>query len=357
MDRMGWGQEDLARILDRPLATVNRIIKGKKEVTAETAVALAKAFGTSPDYWMAKEAAFKLSQVGGQDDSVETRAKVYSKAPIKEMIRRRWIVDPKSPDKAEEVICKFLNIGSLDEPPRLLANARSSIPGEGFTSEQAVWCYRACQIAKLARVAPFKRSRIPELKTHLRGLCSLAKNVQHVPKLLEEYGIRLVILQHLTGTKIDGAAFWLDESSPVIAMSLRYDRVNYFWHTLAHEISHIDHRDAAVDFNSFESAPDNESDVEKRANDEASTTFIDEPELKSFIKRTAPQYTKKKIIQFANRIGVHPSVVVGQLQFRGELDWSQGAQLQSKCREFLTAVALTDGWGQYMPPFTTSQSS
>jgi HTH-type transcriptional regulator / antitoxin HigA len=342
----------LATIMARPLPTINKIIQGKKAITPETAIGLAKAFDTTPDYWLAKEMAFQLSQADtSETDGVERRSKLYAKAPVKEMVKRRWIVPQENLEETEKLVCKFLNIANLDETPPLLANARSSTQGVGFTHDQAVWCYRAYHLAKLIKASPYKKSKVPELKAHLKALSNFAANVGNVPKLMGEYGIRLVIVQHLPGTKIDGAAFWLDENSPVIALSLRFDRVNYFWHTLGHELSHIAHSDADIDSDSFESVRDEESPIERRANEEASATFIEQAELKSFIRRTAPHYTTRKVIQFANRIGVHPSIVLGNLQFAGELDWSQGAPLQTKFREHLIDVALTDGWGKTLPPF------
>ena len=32
---------------------------------------------------------------------------------------------------------------------------------------------------------------------------------------------------------MDGAAFWLDGRAPVIALSLRYDRIDWFWFVLS----------------------------------------------------------------------------------------------------------------------------
>lgn len=353
LTRRGLGQEDLANIMGRPLPTLNKIIKGTKAITPETAVGLARAFGTTPDYWMAKEAAYQLSQMplDNADGEVERRSKLYTLAPVKEMIKRKWIEPQSSLEGTEATICKFLSIQNLDQTPPLLANARSSINGDGLTHDQAVWCYRAYHLAKLIKVAPYKKSRITELRAHLRALSNFAANVSNVPKLMGEYGIRFLVVQHLAGTKIDGAAFWLDANSPVIVLSLRFDRVNNFWHTLGHEVSHIDHADADIDSDSFESVRDADSPVERRANTEAAQTFIEPEELTSFIRRTAPHYTTRKMIQFANRLGVHPSIVLGHLQFRGELDWTQGGLLQTKFRDHLTEVALTDGWGKFLPPF------
>lgn len=43
---------------------------------------------------------------------------------------------------------------------------------------------------------------------------------------------------HLSKTYVDGVVIKTD-NGPVIGMSLRYDRVDNFWFTLIHELSHI----------------------------------------------------------------------------------------------------------------------
>lgn len=48
LEARGWTQTDLAEILGRPLQMVNQVVKGKKQVTPQTAVELSQAFGTSP---------------------------------------------------------------------------------------------------------------------------------------------------------------------------------------------------------------------------------------------------------------------------------------------------------------------
>ena len=48
----GMTQERLAEKMRVTVQTVNRIVKGKQEVTANTAWALALAFDTTPQFWM-----------------------------------------------------------------------------------------------------------------------------------------------------------------------------------------------------------------------------------------------------------------------------------------------------------------
>ena len=74
IEARGWTQGDLAKILDRPLQTVNTIINGKKAVTPETAVELAAAFGTSPEFWLNLEAAYALSRTPPPNPAIAKRS-------------------------------------------------------------------------------------------------------------------------------------------------------------------------------------------------------------------------------------------------------------------------------------------
>ena len=65
--------------------------------------------------------------------------------------------------------------------------------------------------------------------------------VRRVPRLLGQAGVRFVVAECLPGSKIDGVCFWLNDRSPVIGMSLRFDRVDNFWFVLRHEIAHVRH--------------------------------------------------------------------------------------------------------------------
>ena len=56
----GWTQRALARKMGRPIQAVNEIIKGRRQITAETALALADVFGTSAEMWLGLESRYRL---------------------------------------------------------------------------------------------------------------------------------------------------------------------------------------------------------------------------------------------------------------------------------------------------------
>src|SRR5215510_12360825 len=102
-----WTQADLAEILGRPPRLVSEIINGKRAISPETAKGLGDAFGTAAQFWMNLESAYQLAQVKDQNDVVARRARLYSKAPVKEMLKRRWIEPSTSIDVLEKQIVDF----------------------------------------------------------------------------------------------------------------------------------------------------------------------------------------------------------------------------------------------------------
>jgi HTH-type transcriptional regulator/antitoxin HigA len=215
------------------------------------------------------------------------------------------------------------------------------------TPIQWAWLYRASQLAKAIALGPYSEQRLRGALSKLREILIAPEEIRQVPQILAEAGVRFVVVEFLPGAKIDGAAFWHGET-PVIALSLRYDRVNNFWFVLRHEIEHILNRDGlVVDVELPEALRRKDAlpPEEIRANSAASKFLVSEDELNSFIKRVRPLYSEQRILLFAKRIAVHPGLVVGQLQFRDEVPYTHFHKHLVKVREIITQTALTDGWG------------
>jgi antitoxin HigA-1 len=62
LEPMGLTQAQLARALAIPLNRVNELVRGKRGVTAETALLLAAYFKNSPEFWMNLQTAHDLTR-------------------------------------------------------------------------------------------------------------------------------------------------------------------------------------------------------------------------------------------------------------------------------------------------------
>jgi HTH-type transcriptional regulator/antitoxin HigA len=141
---------------------------------------------------------------------------------------------------------------------------------------------------------------------------------------------------------------------------MRYDRLDYFWFTVMHELGHVQNRDGLtialapdVDLVGEKAAMTNiKTEIEQAADKFASEHMIAESEMDNFIVRVKPLFSKVKIQGFALRQGVHPAIVIGQLQHKGAIHWSHSREFLVKVRDIITTSALTDGWGQTLPSIT-----
>ncbi len=352
LEARGWTQGDLAQIMGRPLRLVNELVAGKKQITPDTARGLAKAFGDDDAlYWMNLDSAYRLSQTKPADESVGRRAKLYSLFPVRELMKRNWIESSDNLDVTEHRVCRFFRISNIDEKPAF-AHAAKAAQYDERTSLQYAWLFRAKELADGVHSAPYSEKKLRLAVAQLKTLLVAPEEIRQVPQILADAGVRFVIVEFIPGAKIDGAAFWLDDDVPVIALSLRFDRISNFWFVLRHEIEHVLRRDGArIDVELTESIQRKEvlPIEETRANDAAANFVVPADELESFILRVRPLYSEKRIMLFAKRIGVHPGLVVGRLQFREEVPYTHFHKYLVKIREIVTQTALTDGWGTVPP--------
>ncbi|MCC8473769.1 MULTISPECIES: HigA family addiction module antitoxin [Xanthomonas] len=62
LEPMGISQNALARATDVPPRRINEIVLGKRGITADTAVRLAAALGTTERFWLSLQADYELEQ-------------------------------------------------------------------------------------------------------------------------------------------------------------------------------------------------------------------------------------------------------------------------------------------------------
>lgn len=353
LEERGWTQADLAEIMGRPERLITEIVTGKRRITPETARGLAAAFGTSAEFWLNLEQAYQLWRTPDNGhEVVALRAKLYSYAPIMDMIRRGWIEQTESVDVLQGQVLRFFKVSSLDEKPQPLQYAarQSTSYADDASPAQLAWLFRAKQLAQCVHAAKFAPSNVKYALDRLKFLLMAPSELHQVPRILSDAGVRFVIVQPLPGTKIDGACIWLDDTTPVIAMSVRFDRIDNFWFTLLHELGHCAKGDVSIDNDMDAARCDSQRPLQEREADEfAVKNLVNQDALLDFISRKRPLYSAVSIQGFAYTQKVHPGIVVGQLHYRGEVKYENFRKMLEPVRKAVTASALTDGWGSIVP--------
>lgn len=335
LEARSWSVTDFAQIIGRPVQVVSEILNNRKEITAETATEIAAALGTSPEVWLNLQNAYRLHQVRDRPrlTDVQRRAKLRALIPLAEAQKRGWIPASKDLDVVEGAVCAFLRISHLEEQPRwAIAARRSNNDDETITPSQRAWVAQAALLAMQVKVRRFDRAGLEALAQELPQRLARPEHLEDIRTWLADVGVALVVVEHLQGSKIDGAAFRLDNRTPVIALSLRGNRFDSVVFTLVHEIAHIllghaDNKKLVIDEDSASEHP--VDDVEVEANRHARSWLFPAP------VRITPPVSQAKVLQVSEALGVHPSLVVGRLQWDGRLAWSSLRQLVPKAKDFL----------------------
>ncbi|CCQ58602.1 MULTISPECIES: HigA family addiction module antitoxin [Crocosphaera] len=335
LEARGWTQKDLANIMNRPPQVINEIIKGTKQITPETAIELSKAFGTSAKFWQNLEANYQLFLAKKQesDSDIQRRSRLYTIAPVTELIKCQWIKPTDSLDKLEQEICDFLGIKNTLQEPVLGANFRHNHQLNPEYTSLIAWKRRVEFLAKQYQVADFNLEQFKLEITRILSCAEEEEMITRIPKILEELGVYFIIVPHLNKTYLDGATFPINDN-PVIALTLRYNRIDSFWFTLMHEIGHIVAEHEGIYLDNLTDLEDNKEEVE--ANTLAKNWLITPDTFSNFVQENQPKFSGKVISDFAKTQKRHPGIILGRLQYEKLVDYKNLRKYLVKVSPYLS---------------------
>ena len=95
LKEIGISAAELARKLEVPANRVSQIIAGKRAISADTALRLARYFGTTPDFWMNLQTAYELDlarqKIGAEIRRIPTRNYATAAGGATAVRRRRAV--------------------------------------------------------------------------------------------------------------------------------------------------------------------------------------------------------------------------------------------------------------------------
>jgi HTH-type transcriptional regulator/antitoxin HigA len=355
----GWTQSDLATIMGRPLQAVNEIINAKKRVTEETAKQLEAALGIDADFWLRTEALYRLHHTDPESARarIARRAALRQRVPLRHLLTRGWIEPTDDEDELETRVKHFLGIKSLEERPAFAMAAKQTVYGEPLTTTQEAWLVRAKHLAKTVAAAPYSAEKLEGVIEQFTSLLRSPDDVHHVPRMLAGAGVKFVVVEQLPSLKTDALCFWIEQTEPVIAMSLVHDRIDNFWFGVRHECEHVlngDGKDEPIVDNDFDK-PNDSSEQERVANAAAAEFCVPQHLMDDFMNRKGPLYSDADIRGFAHANGRHAGLVAGQLRRRLGA-WNKYTNHLARVRHIVVESATVDGFG-HMPTLGGSSKS
>ncbi|MCU0288851.1 MAG: ImmA/IrrE family metallo-endopeptidase [Acidobacteria bacterium] len=246
----------------------------------------------------------------------------WKKFPLNEMAKRHWFPgfsgsQKEAREKAEELLKEFFKSADPSVLQPALFRKTLRIGSTMDIHALMAWCVRVLNVALDNPINSYYKSGTITLK-FLRELVKLSymeKGPLLAVEFLKKNGIRVIVEPHLPKTHLDGAAMQLPGGIPVVALTLRHDRIDNFWFCLCHELSHIALHFEKNGYNCFLDDLDSQgNDLEEEADTMARDVLIPPEAWENSPARL--QHFPEQVLQLAEQLQIHPAIVAGRIRWQ-----------------------------------------
>lgn len=314
MEQAGLSPRDLAPLMGGR-AKVSEVLSGKRPLTMAMARALHEHLGI-PAVALLRDSDASLR------DPVEDLD--WRRFPVKAMQRLGWFPGVRNAEaRARELMTGLIQrAGGAEVVRAALYRASASARANAKTDAYALkaWCWKVLAEAN-AHHPPgtYKPGTVSlEFLRQLARLSWLDDGPRLAKEFLSKHGIALVTVPHLPKTYLDGAALKLADGTPVIGLTLRYDRIDNFWFCLLHELAHVGrHMDENgdvlfVDDLSLRGAEGAQDPQERQADEWAEEALIPQAIWETSEVRHHP--TPMAVVNLSKALHIHPAIVAGKVR-------------------------------------------
>lgn len=312
MDQNGLKQADLIPYIGSR-SRVSEILNRKRTLTLKMIRSLHSGLGIPAEVLISEGSAFPCDGEGV----------VWDSFPVSEIVKRGWVsgLDPKT--QPEEIMRNLARRAHADDffSHPMAACLRQSTRRNKNDNPYAIQAWILCVLAEANKIetqTKFKNDDISESFISKIVHFSVLKDGPVIAReFLLSKGIKMVIVPHFKKTYIDGAVMIDDNNTPIIALSIRYDRLDNFWFTLAHELAHLvlghahkaDNQCIIDDLDLRDSLDDFEVEADLLAEE----SLIPNQLWSEHAARTTRKI--KDVKDLARKADIHPAVIAGRIRF------------------------------------------
>lgn len=326
-------QDEFAKRLGISGKQISLILAENASITPDIAFKISKLIGTSIELWLNLQSnydAWKIELEAKED--FEEEKKIYK------MIDKKFLINLgiiNKDDLIEDAISK-LRYASMVSSLTLHCNKdiysfyRTAISTKEETIENIVcknvWVSIASLIAKREVTLSFNEDKINDSINTLRGMTLQDPNVFYpkMKELLNECGVALVILPSLKNSNINGVVKWIDNEKVMMALNTRGAYNDKFWFSFFHELKHVLQKaKRKMIVNQENKQEDSILEIE-------ADTFAKETLIPSKYIEELKYIDENSIINLANKLSIHPGIIVGRLQKEKRIPYSKYNYLKCK---------------------------
>ncbi len=323
LEERDWTQAQLAERLGYTTKHVSQLINGKAPINQETALKLERVLGSTAAFWLSREAQYRaaLAKKEEEENCLKKWTWWLEKLPVKELMNQGVI--PKCriiPNNKPALVKKLLQLFGVASPEEwenyyagMEGRFRRTRKEQSDVGAISAWLRLGEIEAEQQDCPKYNEAQFKKAVWEIRKLTLLPPEEfkQQMQKLCWEAGVVLVLVPSIKGAHVSGVARWLNPHKAMIQLSLYGKTNDRFWFNFFHEAAHILlHDKEKIFLDEWDSGESLESEQEREA-DKWARDFLIPPQYEVELRRLK---SKKRVTDFAQRISIHPGIVVGRLQ-------------------------------------------
>jgi len=311
MEQQGLRQKDLIPYIGSA-ARVSEVLNGKRQLSINMMRKLNSDLGIPAEVL--------LHEAGSALPAGETPA--WGGALLKAMLERGYFEGfdgslRELKEYAAEWVERFARrvSGIPQTAPALLRTTAHKRSNNKQVDELSLWAWqlRVQQKASEATLqATFTSGTVDiDFMRRLAGESWAQSGPIRAREFLNHHGIHLIVEPHLPKTYLDGAVLRDTSGNPIVALTLRHDRLDNFWFTLMHELAHVSLHLESTD-SIFVDDLDSSSDLdatEQQADALAAEALIPAEEWQNTMIMG-----EADILDMAHSLNISPAIVAGRWQ-------------------------------------------
>jgi HTH-type transcriptional regulator/antitoxin HigA len=315
LEQAGLTHRDLVPFIGSR-AKVSEVLSRKRQITMPMARALHEHLG------IPAEVLLQEPGVSLEDPLADME---WNRFPVKAMAKLGWIPKVKNLEShAQEVVDDLIRrAGGRAVAAAALYRKNDYARANAKMDPYALkaWCWKVLADANEARPpVSYKPGTItPDFLSQVARLSWSDEGPRLAKEFLAKHGISLVVVRHLPRTYLDGAALKLGDGTPVVGLTLRYNRVDSFWFCILHELAHLGRHmegdgDAAFvdDLTLREIEGGRREPKEAQADQWAEEALVPLAIWETSEARRNP--TPTAVLSLAKAVQVHPAIVAGRIR-------------------------------------------
>ncbi|NLB63801.1 MAG: HigA family addiction module antidote protein [Fibrobacter sp.] len=320
IDFIGMSQAELAKRMGRSVQKLNELIKGKASLTADTALKLEYVLDIPVSFWLELEAKYQSELLEIEKMEIFAQNKEWLKGfPLSFLQKIGVISSSVSEANLVEELLKFFRVASPNEWENIYKDSCLAFKiASQFTKEAkaiSTWLRLGELQAANIELHDFDQKLLTEAMPKFQEICYHNDDnwLEQLQSTCASAGIALVYTPSIPKAPIYGASRWIkNKKTPLIQLTDRGKDYNSFWFSFYHELAHIRLHKKSESFVSSTSKIVQDKTKEKEADDFAIKQLFPNDKQKE-VEKMSP-YTPASIMQLGEKMSIHPSIIVSQLQ-------------------------------------------